>query len=71
MNCHFNGQVWPAWNGIAFILLDLLKQTKLAAQLEDALGGRVAPMMLDPIEVVSHSRGLIESHLAYTLTRLD
>jgi hypothetical protein len=28
-------------------------------------------MMLDPIEVVSHSRGLIESHLAYTLTRLD
>ena len=42
--------VWPAWNGIAFILLDLLKQHNLAAKLEDWLGGRVCPMMLDTTE---------------------
>ena len=42
--------MWPAWNGIAFVLLDLLKQHNLAAKLEDWLGGRVCPMMLDTTE---------------------
>jgi len=40
--------VWPAWNGIVFILLDLVGLRELSAKLEDWLGGRVAPMMLDP-----------------------
>ena len=39
--------VWPVWNGLLFILLDVFKQRALAAALEDWLGGRVAPMQLD------------------------
>ena len=42
--------VWPAWNGLAFVVLDLLGQNNLATHLEDLLGGRVSPMMLDARE---------------------
>ena len=42
--------VWPAWNGVVFILLDVLGQRDFAAKLEDWLGGRVCPMMLDARE---------------------
>mmetsp|Transcript_87593 Transcript_87593/g.151663 ORF Transcript_87593/g.151663 Transcript_87593/m.151663 type:complete len:493 (+) Transcript_87593:91-1569(+) len=53
--------VWPAWNGIIFILLDFLGQKELAAKAEDLFGGRVCPMMLntaeaDPFVLAVHHR---------------
>jgi len=52
--------VWPAWNGVFFIVLDILKQRELAAKLEDWLGGRVCPMQLeadaDPFILLVHHR---------------
>lgn len=46
----FRLPVWPAWNGIIFILLDLLGLKELAAKAEDLFGGRVCPMFPDATE---------------------
>ena len=53
--------VWPVLNGLALTALDLVGQAELAARLEHALGGRVAPMMLnaraaDPFVLLVHHR---------------
>lgn len=60
LKCPARLPVWPAWNGILFIILDLLKQRGLAARLEEKLGGRVCPMQLeddaDPFILLVHHR---------------
>ena len=43
--------VWPSFpNGIACVVLDLLGFKEAAAWLEDKIGGRVCPMMLDDFD---------------------
>lgn len=42
--------VWPVVNGLVFTFMDILGLKALAAKVEDWVGGRVAPMMLDTNE---------------------
>lgn len=61
---HIRLPVWPAWFGIAYILLDLITgNPKAGAWLEDKFGGRVCPMIFQnsqqaasPFLLVAHHR---------------
>ncbi|GAB5359877.1 hypothetical protein AAMO2058_000580000 [Amorphochlora amoebiformis] len=53
--------VWPVTNGLGLLLLDALGQKGLARKLEDRIGGRVSPMILDysdtnPFVLLVHHR---------------
>jgi len=53
--------VWPAASGLAYIILDFLGLTELAAKAEDKFGGRVCPMFFgsnigDPFILMVHHR---------------
>jgi len=55
--------VWPAWFGLAYILMDLITgKPDAGASLEDQFGGRVCPMIFqdtaqtDPFLLIAHHR---------------